>query len=640
MKKLIFTLAGIAIINTSFSQTVFTYGKNAVSKDEFVRAFNKNPNTAADRKKALKEYLDLYTNFKLKVQAAYDEGLDKDATQEYELQNFKRQIADNIINEQANIKMLVKEAFDRLQSEINVAQIFVEVAPDGDSVTALKTITNAYNALKQGDDFGETSAVYSTDEATRQSKGQLGFITAFSLPYEIESVIYNLKPGTYSAPYRSKIGYHIFKNVNQRKSQGSRKVAQILIAMPPNPTESQKEAAAKKADSVYRMLIAGDNFSTMVAAVSNDLSTAANKGELEEFTTGTFNSTFENVAFGLKKTGDISQPFETQYGYHILKLIEAKEVPADMNDGTAYASIQDKVIKDARLEKAKKRLIESKYPLIKYKAAVFNQNELFEYTDSALNDKSTKGFKTINENTLLFSFAKQNIKVSDWVKYAKAAQLNTEDYKSKIKESYKGFVRISAEDYYRNNMADYNADFSRQVTEFKEANLLFGIMDKMVWSKANNDSAGLASYYNEHKQKYIWPPSADALIVTCGSEKLTNEIQQKLKDNISNWREITGNNGADVMADSGRYEYTQLPLPQDVTFSDKMMTSPVKNANDNTFTFSYILHAYPEAGQRSFEDARGMVITDYQQVLETKWIELLRKKYPVKINTAVFDTIK
>ncbi len=640
MKKLSLCLIGLTFLGSTFSQTVFTYGKNAVSKDEFVRAFNKNPNITVDRKKALKEYLELYTNFKLKVQAAYDDTLDKDATQEYELQNFKRQIADNIINEQANVKQLVKEAFERSQTEMQVAQIFVEVAPDGDTASALKTINTAFNALKEGKDFGEISSTYSSDESIRQTKGDLGYITVFTLPYDIENVIYSLKPGAYSSPYRSKIGYHIFKNVGQRNSLGSRRVAQIMIAMPPNPTVEQKNDATKKADSVYNLLNAGENFTSLVASVSNDLSTVPNKGELPEFTTGTYTADFEAVAFGLKQPGDISKPFATQYGYHIIKLLEAKASPTDMNDGTVYANLQDKVTKDSRLEKAKNKLIDSKLALIKYKVAPFNQPDFLKYTDSALQEKSTKGLKTINENTLLFSFAKQNIKVSDWIKYAKAAQLNSEGDKVKMEGFYKTFVRTSADDYYRNNLGDYNEDYTRQVTEFKEANLLFGIMEKKVWGKANTDSIGLNDYYKEHKSKYVWPPSADAIIITCSTEKLSTEIQQKIKENPSDWRQITGNNGTDIIADSGRYELSQLPVVDRTNFTDKLITSPVKNANDNTYTFNYVVKTYIEPGQRSFEDARGMVISDYQQVLEEKWIESLRKKYPVKVVDAVFQTIK
>jgi peptidyl-prolyl cis-trans isomerase SurA len=72
--------------------------------------------------------------------------LDKDLTQQYELQNFRRQLADNIINEEANVKQLVKEAFDRSQKEIHLAQVFIEVAPGADTAEASRKIQLAHKA--------------------------------------------------------------------------------------------------------------------------------------------------------------------------------------------------------------------------------------------------------------------------------------------------------------------------------------------------------------------------------------------------------------------------------------------------------------------------------------------------------------
>ena len=72
MKKLCFLLCALAATLSLHAQTLFTYGKNAVSVDEFMRAYNKNKTPVNDREKSLREYVDLYVNFKLKVQAAQD----------------------------------------------------------------------------------------------------------------------------------------------------------------------------------------------------------------------------------------------------------------------------------------------------------------------------------------------------------------------------------------------------------------------------------------------------------------------------------------------------------------------------------------------------------------------------------------
>ena len=87
--------------------------------------------------------------------------------------------------------------------------------------------------LKSGKSFDEVALKYSADPSVAQNKGNLGYITVFSLPYQFENIIYGLLPGKFSSPYKSNSGYHIFKNISQRKAVGRIKVSQILIAVPP-----------------------------------------------------------------------------------------------------------------------------------------------------------------------------------------------------------------------------------------------------------------------------------------------------------------------------------------------------------------------------------------------------------------------
>lgn len=635
MKKIILTLVCFAALQTTFSQTLFTYGTHPVSKDEFVRAFNKNPNLTSDRQKALREYLNLYINFKLKVQAAIDAGLDKDATQQYELENFRRQVADNIINDEANVKDLVQEAFNRSKKDIHVEQLYIEVPAGTDTISAYKSIHAAYDELNKGKSFGEVAKSYGTGAAV----SDLGYITIFTLPYNLENIVYSLKTGTYSAPVKTKLGYHIFRNVEERKPLGSRRVAQIVIAFPPDATQEEKAVAKRKADSVYELVAKGEDFANMAAKVSNDLSSSQNGGELPEFTTGTYSADYENVVFSLKNKGDIARPFGSSHGYHIVKLLEAKPAPDNLEDPAVYAALRDKVTKDERMDVSKKRLIEKKLSLIKYKpVATVKEKDLFVYTDSALARPEVAVVNGIKEGTVIFSFAKQNITAGDWVKYVKG--VNSTRVRKDYAQLYREYVNSAADEYYRNHLEDYSADFARQVKEFKEANLLFGIMEKNVWGKANSDTSGLQQYYTAHNGKYTWAPSADAIIVTSNTSELAQQMATALKSNINNWRETTSSKGNDVVADSGRFEQSQLAGAEKSTLTAGMTTAPVKNNNEDTYTFNYIVRVYNEPGQRSFEDARGIVISDYQQVLEDKWLAQLKKKYPVKVNEAVFKTIK
>src|SRR3954471_3879229 len=253
-KFLSVVVAAILFCSTAHSQTLFTYGTKTVSKDEFLKAFNKNPDTTGTRNEKLKEYLGMYVNFKLKIQAAKDEKLNLEESYKSEADNFKNQLAENYINDQANINGLIKEAFERSKKDILLSQVFVEAKPGSDTTQANNQIKQAYTALQSGKDFADVASSYSTDEGVKNAKGQLGYITVFTLPYEIENMVYSLKPSGYSNIYRSGVGYHIFQNVNERPAVGKRKIQQLLLATPPGASDDRK-STAQLADSIYQLLL-------------------------------------------------------------------------------------------------------------------------------------------------------------------------------------------------------------------------------------------------------------------------------------------------------------------------------------------------------------------------------------------------
>jgi peptidyl-prolyl cis-trans isomerase SurA len=640
MKTTVFAIISLIFITNSFAQNVFTYGNKSVTKAEFLEAFNKDPAKADNRKKALQEYLQLYINYKIKVEEAYAEKLDKDPTQVYELDNFKRQLADNVINEEANIKALIKEAFERSQKEIQLSQVFVEAPAGTDTTVAFQQIQKAYKALQEGKDFETVSQQFSSDSETKLSKGRIGFIGAFTLPYDLESIAYSLKPNAFSAPIKTKLGYHIFKNTGERKSQGSRRVAQILIPFAADASAIDKAAAARITDSVYTKLQQGTTFETLGAGIATTTG-KQNPTELPEFTAGTYSPDFENVAFSLTRPNEYSKPFQTAVGFHILKLIAANPAPNNIDDAATFSSLQLQVMKDNRLEWSKKKLIDRKLTIIKYKPGLLTEKKLLLFTDSVIHKANIPAAKNINEKTVIFSFEKQHLTVGDWIKFARIApQLPNYLAGQSLASLYTEYIREVADEYYRNHLEQYNRDYAKQVKEFKDANLLFAIMQKKVWNTTNTDTAGLVAYYNQHKSKYLWEASADAVVITCSSKQLADEMQQKVTAQPEQWKLITENAGADVSADSGRFELGQLPVIDRTNFTAGLITAPVKNETESTYTFNYVIRVYNQPSQRSFEDAQSMVITDYQQVIESKWIAELRKKYPVKINEPVFRSIQ
>lgn len=615
MKRLFLFFIAASLTTCLYSQTLFTYGSNAVTKDEFLRAYNKNKTAVTDKAKALTEYLNLYIKFKLKVKAAKDLRIDTLSSIANDLQNFRSQIEDSYLNDENQLNALIDEAFKRSQKDIHAAYLFFPLK-----------------------DYQDSNAINRISKSIKSQWTDVGFITVYNLPYELENIVYSLKPGEESKPLRKKDGYYIFKNVAERKAVGKIKAAQILMALPEGANVEDKFNAKKIADSVYKALLSGADFSELAKNVSNDQITYMSGGVMPEFGVGKYSPEFENRVFGLQKDGDITQPFETNLGYHVVKRISKTEVPEDKNDTYLY-SLKGQVLADERNMLAKEKFVSHVLKKLNYKKNIsVKESDLWKLTDSVVVANKKISVPGINTNTVLFSLNKQPVKVSDWLSFIKNYKMISSIHGETNQELMKKFIYQSALDSYKKGLADFNPDFKHQLQEFKDGNMLFEVMERNVWNKASNDTAGLKKFYDKHKNKYIWGESADAILISCSNEKMANEIAEHIKRG-DNWKQVLEQHAGQVQTDSGRYELTQIPAKPNTKFIEGMVTEPLINENDGTATLVKIIKIYPANLQRNFEEARGLVINDYQNVLEEKWIEQLKKKYPVKVNEKVFKSL-
>ncbi|MBS1640054.1 MAG: peptidylprolyl isomerase [Bacteroidetes bacterium] len=625
MRFIIF-ISCLLFITKSFSQTLFTYGNKTVSKQAFLQSFKKN-NTSNTSAITLKNYLQLFINYKLKIQAAIDEGLNKEPSVNADAQQFKNEIAENIINKQANINALVEQAYERSKKEILLAQVFVEYGRD--TVAAFKQIQTAYNQLKAGKNFSAITQTYSTDESLKKTNGVLGYITVFSLPYEIENIIYALKPKTFSAIYKGKFGYHIFYNEKERAAQPERKVAQIFFSFPPNASEKDKNNTIQKANKIYELLKTNIAFDSVAKQYSDDANNT-----LLEVSTGKHDANFEDAVFALQNIGNVSTPIVSADGVRIVQLKEIVALPKTLNEAIALNNLKQKVENSNRLVIAKQKLLPKWMKQINYQKAKYNEAELYRYVDSFVQNKTFQSFKTIKDSTIIFSAQKQKWYAINFCLYVKLNSELKKNYSTLLKE----FTEQKINEYYKQHLEDYDAEMKEQVKEFTEANLLFAIMDKHVWGSASKDTVALKNYYTQHATKYNWQPSMAAIIVTASNAASANDALIKIKTNPNNWRNITSSYGSLLNADSGRFENNQLPFVI-TNKTENTVTTIHQTNNPELYTFFYITHIYNNTEPRNFNDAKPLLVTDYQQVLEDEWLQQLKTKYPVKINTTVWSTI-
>jgi peptidyl-prolyl cis-trans isomerase SurA len=342
----------------------------------------------------------------------------------------------------------------------------------------------------------------------------------------------------------------------------------------------------------------------------------------------------------LKETGDVSKPFKTAYGYNIIRLVEKLPVPSNEDDAAFESYLQTQVQNTGRLDAAKKNLVNSWLGITGFKEASYNKNDLWIYTDSSLrnNGKIFASYKAVKPGMVLFQFAGRKFTVEDWMSYLQSRDIFSREEPSSYSRQMNDFIWLSCNEYYRLHIEDFDSSISEQLKEFNEANMLFYIMDKHVWSKASNDTAGLKKYYELHKGNYTWQKSVTALVISAPGQAIADSIALKIKSNPSKWRSIAAAYN-EVYADSSRFNVNELPVKAKLEYEANFQTLPESNEAGNVYTFVHVLSSNDKPEQKSFEEARGAVINDYQEEIEKNWIKDLKAQYPVFINEPVLKTL-
>lgn len=638
VKKLTFFFTLSLLLSGIHAQTLFTVGGAGVTKEEFLKAYNKNNTGLKPTDKSYRDYLELYIRYKLKVRAAYDAELDTLPAQRTELQNFRSQIAESYLKDESSFDKLVKEVFERGQKDIRLEHILIPLPKNAlpiDTLRALQKAQAAYAALKKGKRFSEVAMQYSEDPSVKTNGGDIGWITVFTLPYELETLAYTTPPGQFSKPFRTRGGYHIFRVEHERKALGHIRIAQILLSFPPSLTAATEDAIHRKADSLYNLLEHGADFAALARTNSGDNLSYQTGGEMPEFGIGRYDSAFEATAFGLDRDGAISKPLRSNYGYHILKRLARKPFPDQLDQATA-ALIKQQVMNDPRMEVSRKALLARIEQQAGFHQSEFSDLDLWAFTDSAMRNTGLSSFRGMNYSTVLISFTRQSYNLKEWLDYVRSVRGLRPGGNQANKDLFDRWIERVAQDYYRNHLEDYNQDFAFQLTEFREGNLLFEIMQRKIWDKASTDSAGLRNYYETHKDKYWWDASADALLFTCRNQGTADALKARLVTHpLADWRQVTDSGASSIQADSGRYELAQIPGPNKNSLNPMTYTPFTTNQADQSVSFAYVLDVYHDRSPRNFHDARGFVINDYQNWLEDQWINQLKKKYPVRIEEKV-----
>lgn len=641
-------LAVFFFSTVAFSQTeddvLFTVADDEIRVSEFRYIYEKNNAENADyTKESLKEYLELYTKFKLKVKRAKDLGLDTIQILQDELAGYRKQLAKSYLKDKEISEQLIDEVMERMQYDMEVQHIFVAAEPKSPlprKEAARKKINNIYDKLvtNEGQGFEEMAKTLSEDKFSAVKGGKLGYYTA-PLPdgfYEFENAMYNTPIGEFSKPVRSKMGYHILKVTDKRPARGEMEVAHILI----RKKNKSLNQAKTLIDSVYHLLQEGRNYENMAGKFSEDFKSRPNGGYLGFFGINQYDKAFEDAAFALTEDQSYSEPVLTELGYHIIKRISKR----DTSDKERMRKrIQARINNNDRFDIAEQKMIDD----VKEQAGFEEDLLMLKRFTSSLDENfySYKWQPEQYDNTLiLFNLAGNEIPLKEFAAYCKSnVRERLKFNKSKpvqeaAEELYTSFVNERVMKYEEANLEEKYPDFRALMREYREGILLFEITKQEVWDKAASDTSGLKKFFAENESNYMWPERVAVYKYSIdtddrGAMAVYNFAQKKSHEEIiqkfskSNQIKITTE---ELILDKNSELVNGMPLKENGVTN--LVTLP-KPAN----FIKYKGIVAPQ--QKSLSEAKGYVIADYQDHLEKQWVKKLENMYPVKINKKVLNSL-
>lgn len=630
------------------NRVLFTVAGDKVTVGDFEYVYNKNNiNNQADySEKSLRDYLTLYENFRLKVKEAEALKIDTISSLMNELDGYRKQLAKSYLTDREISDKLIQEAYDRSKTEINASHILVRVdenANPADTMAAWKKIMALKKRLDKGESFEKVARESSEDPSAKTNDGNIGWFTVFGTIYPFENAAYSLKPGEVGGPVRTEFGYHLVKVNEVRPARGQIHVEHILLRFPEKPSKEQEDAIKKRIDSIYGLVSNGKmNFEEAAREFSDDKATRIKGGELQWFGSGApihMIPEFEDAAFALTKDGDISKPVRTQFGWHIIKRLEVRGVQP-FND--VKGDIKKKVERDSRSQVAKNVLVDRikrENGFVQFPDAKMR----FEAkVDSALLKGNWQADSALYNKQVLFVLAGKSYTSEDFAQYLeKTAKKRTDKNLSNlVNEYYEAWVNASCLEYEESQLEVKKPEFKNLMKEYRDGILLFELMDKQVWTKAVKDSVGLEAFRKANENKYMWGQRAEAVIFNCTDQKIADAarklaVKGKTPDEITAKLNRNKNNSK-VSTIEGKYEKGAYDVVDATNWN--VGVTPVKKLSDSSFQFVWVKRiVQPEP--KSLKEAKGYIVSDYQEYLEKTWLEDLHKKYPIVVDENVFKSL-
>lgn len=213
-------------------------------------------------------------------------------------------------------------------NEYNLSHILIAVpqaATTSQLEEASRRAADVYERAKKGEEFSRLAVAYSNSQTALEG-GSLGWRKGPEIPTVLADLVAGLQPGGVSEPLRTPSGYHIVR-LNEVRGADVQTVVQQVKArhILLKPTEIQDDATVEqRLRTVRERIVKGEDFAAVAKVLSEDPGSASEGGDLGWTGPGTFVPEFENQ-LGTLAENEISQPFRTQFGWHIIQLLGRRQ---------------------------------------------------------------------------------------------------------------------------------------------------------------------------------------------------------------------------------------------------------------------------------------------------------------------------
>ena len=661
---LVLVALGLAALSGSFNkknqkEIVMEVGPEEVTLSEFETTFNKNNDDKVITEEYLDEYADLYVDFKRKVLYAQEKQMDTSQAFIRELAGYRRQLARPYLTDKNAELALVDEAYQRMKKEVKASHILLtldENALPADTLVTYNKLMDLRSQILSGSSFQSVAMANSQDPSAKTNGGDLGYFSAFRMIYAFENIAFKTEVGDISLPFRTQYGYHILKVEDKRDNKGEIKVAHIMIEEREDTPQKELAANQEKIIQLKEAFQSGKTFEELVK-FSDDKSSSKNNGELPFFGSGQMVPSFEKAAFSLENIGDVTaDPVKTVYGWHFIKLIDIKPVPSFED---SKSDIERKIKRDTRSNQGKNSLIKTIKKEYNFKDVTSDKLDPFYEINFQKWDRSS--YKT--DGKTLFILDNVSYNQDDFADYLNNQKTKTDPKTmvSTINKMYKDFVERTCLDYEDSQLENKYPEFKNLMKEYHDGIMLFDLMDKKVWSKAISDTVGLKKYYDLTKENYLWGETVSASNFNCSDK----QVETKLRSLINNRTSISILSKKEIdLLDLGKGEEFYLSDQDivniingsnpdnislvnndyskgDLDFVDQKWSVGLTNGEEQLNGSIKVVHIKEiKSGKlMTFEEARGSVISDYQDYLEASWKKELEEKYPATIYKDVLYSI-